>query len=311
MIKMDTANFNFNLERDMIEKDDQYRNRQIFSLPVRMENWNEDLFLREEKNRLTNMKRIRCELLVEKTRAMLRNLLKPVALAKERPFVEYGRWYQLKANAIPSTIKPCGKYGLYLSGLIDERDIDYGTHFMHGCGLTASPDRLPCIRNTFIFRGCERDKNEECVNYGDDVYIEICESGICTPLYIQCENATHDNFGSHLIPRLTQSPDLYCRFKLLHWQPQFRYETEGSCFAPESTVIIQHTASGRNLAVEYNRWIPTFFGPECTVTCHTFQDSHRMETAENMWQICQTKRADRNLYVRAAKGEDIPAELLE
>ncbi|KAK9709030.1 hypothetical protein QE152_g26888 [Popillia japonica] len=66
--KMDTMHFDFNLERDTIEKDGQYKNRQIFSLPVRMENWNEDLFLKEEKNKLTNMKRIRCELLVEKTR---------------------------------------------------------------------------------------------------------------------------------------------------------------------------------------------------------------------------------------------------
>ncbi|XP_022906137.1 cilia- and flagella-associated protein 161-like [Onthophagus taurus] len=307
----DTYKFDYGMERDLLEHELLYKNRIIYSLPVKVDNWNEDLFLKEEKTKLTNMKRMRCELLVEKTRAMLKNLLRPIFLASDRPFIEYTRVYQIVASAMPSTLTPCGKYGLYLAGLISENDLDHGTHFSHGCGLTASPDSQPSVRNSFIFRGCARERHEdEAVYYGEDVYIQIYESGVCTPLYIRCESSSYDNFGTRLVLRLSQSPDFYCRFKVYPWMPDVRYESEGSAFAPNSEVIIKHTATGRNLAVEYNHWVPTFFGPECVVTCHTYQDSHRMETAENLWKICQFQKTDKTLFVRAAKGEDIPDHLI-
>lgn len=56
-------------------------------------------------------------------------------------------------------------------------------------------------------------------------------------------------------------------------------------------------------------WIPSFYGTECMVSCHTYRDSHKMETAENFWKIVSRPISDTALYVRAAKGEDIPLDM--
>ncbi|KAG5880249.1 hypothetical protein JTB14_019172 [Gonioctena quinquepunctata] len=231
-------------------------------------------------------------------------------LAIEAPYVLYGENYQFNACDISVTNIDRGSSGLYLSGTINERDIDIVQHFTHGSSLSASPVSVPYVRNTFRVMGCQADKEGQQVFYGQDVLLQISESN-SQPLYVQCENSTIDTFGSHLSLRLSQSPDIYCRFKFLHWNPQKRYETTGTTFAPDTRVVVQHTASGRNLSVEPEQWVPSFFGPESTVSCHTYRDSHKMETAENFWKIVSRPISDTALYVRAAKGEDIPMELFQ
>ncbi|XP_023027131.1 cilia- and flagella-associated protein 161 [Leptinotarsa decemlineata] len=293
------------------EREEVYQNRIIYSLPVHLGLWNEELALRDEKTIIAAYKRDHCQLLIQKTRKMFRNVLKPTVLAIEAPYVLYGQNYQLKACDVTVSNTNKESSGLNLSGVINERDIDVVQHFIHGCSLSASPVGVPCVRNTFRVMGCKADdKDGQQVFYGQDVLLQISESS-GRPLYLQCENSTIDTFGGHLSVRLSQSPDIYCRFKFLHWNPQKRYETIGTTFAPNTRVIIQHTASGRNLSVEPSHWIPSFYGPECMVSCHTYRDSHKMETAENFWKIITRPISDTALYLRAAKGEDIPLELFE
>jgi hypothetical protein len=295
------------------EKRDLWKNRPVYSPAVRIGNWNEDHFMDEEKAKLTIYKKDHCQLLVQKTKAMFKNLLRQVPLAQEASYVVYGSVYQLKASELPNKLVPETGYkathGLYLSGLLNEKEIEHSQHLAHNCALTASPEKSPCVRNTFVFVGCDGQADGQTIYYGDDVYIRIYESADY-PLYVQCENATSETFGVKLHLRLTQSPDMYCRFKIFHWEPLLRYETTGTGFAPNTRVIIQHSASGKNLAAEYTTWIPTFFGAECVVSCHTLKDTHRMETAENIWKIVCEQKPDMNLYVRAAKGEEIPNDLL-
>lgn len=296
------------------EDNETLKNRIVYSLPVRLGYWNEDLSLLEEKHRLAFQKQERCELTVQKLKTVYKNLLRGTVLAKQSAYIMYGNNYQLQACEIPNSMK--GQqgsntfYGLYLSGLISEYDIDEAQHFQHGFRLTASPNKAPLVRNTFVFVSCDSDRSNEPVFYGQDLFIRIYESGDL-PLYVQCECHSIDTFGVHLTLKLSQVPDIYCRFKILHWQPSLRYETRDTAIPQDSRVIIQHTASGQNLAVEPSKWLATFFGAECFVSCHTFKDTHRMETAENMWKVVAAKTPNMNLFVRAAKGEDIPAALLE
>lgn len=297
------------------EENETLKNRIIYSLPVRLGNWNEDLALLEEKHRITFQKQERGELTVQKLKNVYKNLLRGTVLAKQGVYTMYGENYQLQACEVPNSMKEpqagCHvSYGLFLSGLISEYDIDQGQHFMHGCRLTASPNKTPSVRNTFVLVSCDSDKTNQPVCYGQDLYIRIYESGDL-PLYLQCECASIDTFGGHLTVKLSQAPDIYCRFKILHWQPSLRYETQDTVIPQDSKVIIQHTASGQNLAVEPSKWLATFFGSECFVSCHTFKNCQRIETAENMWKVVATKTPNMNLFVRAAKGEDIPADLLE
>ncbi|XP_017778804.1 PREDICTED: cilia- and flagella-associated protein 161 [Nicrophorus vespilloides] len=284
-----------------------------YSAPVRIGNWNNELAIQEEKANITAYKKERCQLLVAKTRKMLKNVLQPDRLSEAIETLDYGAVYQVCAAELPNTIEPKHPKqtkGLYLSGLMDESDVDQGTNFMHGCRITASPDKIACTRNTFFFTSAENKLGN--IKYGEDLFIQLHRANSdLPPLYLQAEYSTFDNFGGHLMARLSAYPDVYCHFKILHWNARMRKDSIGSKVVPNVTVIIQHIASGRNLAAEHTKWIPTFFGPECLVSCHTFQNQNRMETAENMWKIVSHRQPDKGMIIRAAKGEDIPAELLE
>ncbi|XP_030767061.1 cilia- and flagella-associated protein 161 [Sitophilus oryzae] len=293
------------------EKNAVYENRIIYSLPVRLGLWNEDLALQEEKDSTTAYKREHCQMLIQKTKKMMRNIMKPTSTAYETAFVSFGENYQIKTSDLNEKFGVCDiSKGLFLCGLITEREIDVCQHFSHGCMLTASPTRESSVRNTFKLVGCGNSKDGDQVTCGEDVLIQISEGGN-GPLYVQCENSTIDTFGHHLSLRLSSVADVYCRFKILHWNPQRRIETIGTPFKPDTRVIIQHSASGQNLAVEPTKWIPTFFGAECTVSCHTYRDSHKMETAENFWCVASSPKSNKNLFVRAAKGENIPSDIFE
>lgn len=294
------------------DKDQQntHENRIIYSLPCRLGLWNEDLALQEDKNSITAYKRDHCQMLIQKTKKMMRNILKPTSLAIETAFVIYGQNYQIKTSDFSKNLKITdSSKELFLSGLITEKEIDTCQQFKHGCMMTASPIKGPFIRNTFTLTGCNGTKEGERVMYGEDLMITTAMD--TEKLYVQCENLTIDTFGNHLVLRLSAVPDFYCRFKVLHWDPQKRAETASTSFTPDTRIIIQHTASGQNLAAETTNWIPTFFGQECSVSCHTYRDTHKMETAENFWMFVSEAKVLTNLFVRAAKGEDIPSDIFE
>lgn len=281
---------NFRKERE--EQLEKYKNRIIYSLPVRAGYWANELAIREQQEFLYNYKKEHCQLLIQKTRKMFRNLLKPILLAQESPHILYNQNYQIKSHGM-SEISACGLtsvHPLYLSGIISEKEIDTTQHFVHGCILSASPDKSPCVRNTYSLIGCD-SKRTGAVCYGEDVYLKISESQEA-PLYVQCENATMDTFGEHLNLRLSQIPDMYCRFKFFHWKPDLRFETSGTFLLPNDYVIIQHTASGHNLSAEFHKRLPTFFGPEYIISCQTFRDTHRMETIENLWKISGVEKTE-------------------
>nr|CAD7397802.1 unnamed protein product [Timema cristinae] len=118
---------------------------------VRMGNWNEELFLEEEKLRLFLKRRERGELLVQKARKLFCNLLKEVSLALPGEYVKFGSVVQMVAPDVPASRGgESGKLGMVLAGLVGEKEVDCIQHFVHGCVLSASPLLTPCVRNAFI-----------------------------------------------------------------------------------------------------------------------------------------------------------------
>lgn len=97
-------------------------------------------------------------------------------------------------------------------------------------------------------------------------------------------------------------------FKLLHRKAEMRDVLKGTAASPNAPLLIQHTPSGQNLAVETIRWMPTLFGAECPVTCRTMKNQYGVETAENIWKVLPAKKVDMTLFVRAAKGEQVPLD---
>lgn len=194
-------------QREQEDRATVFQNRIIYSLPVHLGFWNEDLALREEKIRRVYYKRDNCMLSIQKTRKMFRNILKTTVLALEAPHILYGQNYQLKACDIKVSKHSTG---LYLSGIINEREIETVQHFRHGCGLTVSRIWEPCVRNTFRIMGCDEDRSGHQVFYGEDIFLQIVESE-GPPLCIQCMNHNTDTFGEHLSVKLSSDRDIYCR----------------------------------------------------------------------------------------------------
>lgn len=265
-----------------------YQNRIMYSLPTRIGFWTNDLAVQEDASFIISYKKNHCQLITQKLRKMFRNLLRTTVLAHDAPFVTYGENYQIRAADIESNLGDDSSRGYFVSGLVSEKEIDMCQHFRHGCILTASTCSTPCVRNTFKFVGANQAKDGMQLAFGDDFYIEISESD-GPPLYLMCQNVNTDSVGNTLPISFTDTPNIYSRFKCYHWNPANRYQTLGSTVTPASRVVIQHTASGRNIVLKPNRLIPTFFGPECLLACDTLKDSHNMETAENFWRIICAK----------------------
>lgn len=200
-------------QKEQDERAKVFENRIIYSLPVHLGYWTEDLALKEEKIRRVFYKRDNCLLSVQNMRKMFRNILKSTTLAPEAPFVLYGQNYQLKASDLKASKNSTG---LYLSGIINEREIETVQHFKHGCSLNASTMQEPCVRNTFKIIACDGDKNGRQVFYGEDVFIQIIGSENNIPLYLQSKNPSMDNFCDHLTVELSAFRDIYCRFVILN-----------------------------------------------------------------------------------------------
>ncbi|XP_018324742.1 cilia- and flagella-associated protein 161-like [Agrilus planipennis] len=296
------------------EKEEAWRNRIIYTPPVHVGQWFEEVNKMREELKTIQFKRDRCDLLVQKTRAMYKNVLRPMRIAKDAPTIEFGKNYLLKSPDIPARTvigqngQPKLKCGVYLAAIIDEKIIDTAQQFIKGCLLTACLERLPCVRNTFTFEGCDGQEEGKRIHYGEDFYIRIAGSD---GLYVQCENSTMNDFNEHLSVRLTDCPNGYSRFNILNVDKDLRVETWGYDAPPNAKIIIQHTASGRNLAVEKTKLIPTFYGPEYKVSCHNFVSIQtKTETVENYWKVWTEQKIDMNAIVRAAKGEEVDDELL-
>ncbi|XP_044753316.1 cilia- and flagella-associated protein 161-like [Coccinella septempunctata] len=305
----------YKMKREQLEREEILKNRTIYGAPCRISNWFEDKALQEHMILYTKYKGERCSLLIQKTKKMFRNLLRPTRLSTDTEFLKHGYNYRIKALDVPNLLTPelrekGNVQGLYLSGVVTDREIDTVQELTHGCTVSAAAGKLPCVRNTFKLVGCDHDACGEPVLYEKDFFIQIADDGK-VPLYLRCESISMGAIGVEREVHMSQIADNQCRFKLLDWNPNVRYETSGSVVSPRSRVMIQHSASGQNLAVQYNKFMPTFFGVECCIVCKTYRDTHKMECMENFWTFIGEEPLNKNMIVRAAQGEDIPDDYLE
>lgn len=72
-------------------------------------------------------------------------------------------------------------------------------------------------------------------------------------LYIQALVPTFDDFGGgndHLLMRLSECPDRYCKFKVVHINPDMRDFTKGDNIPSNTPVCIAHTVTNKFLVTE-------------------------------------------------------------
>ncbi|XP_049832697.1 cilia- and flagella-associated protein 161-like isoform X2 [Schistocerca gregaria] len=255
--------------------------RPKYSSSVRIGNWNEELYSEEAGQQLFLKKRERGELLVQKARKLFFNLLREVELAPAAEWVRFGDVVQLLATDFP----------VALSTLITERQVDRAQQLVTGSPLVCSKlTTPPCFRNTFRIRSEHGDdtRNGEPVKFNQDFVLCPVESYGNLPLFVE-SRIPQINIGvgasGFAAIMLSCYNNTCCRWRALYWDSSKRPESEGSPVPPHSKILINHSASNRNLAVEPRIWFPTFFGMECEVSVHTCKDAQRRETAENHWMF--------------------------
>lgn len=140
-------------QKDREERDEMFSIRPAFNAPCMLGNWNEDLFLKEEKTAFAAYKRERGQMLLQKTKKMFRNLSKPMQLSHSLVMLKYGENYQIVAPDIPCETSKSKVRSVYLAGLVTEKEIDTRHEFSHGSVIVGSVDGTPCVRNTFRFVG--------------------------------------------------------------------------------------------------------------------------------------------------------------
>ncbi|CAK1602048.1 unnamed protein product [Parnassius mnemosyne] len=252
-------------------------------------NWNEERLKNEFELKLFLRKRERHELLLQKSRTLFSNLLKERPLAISGTYVLFGYNVQIVATDM-SGFASSGKsrYGLALSSLVSERQVDYIQNIDDGCLMTLSPITTPCCRNTFVILSAKDESLRGVkMNYGDEFLLRAENYGDpqSPPLYVRYTPEGAPSSTDRMPIQLSSSKDSCCRWTTMPLLPRDRLEGLGSPVKTSTKLIIKNCVADKNLCVMSQNWMRTFFGPECGVTCKNYLDIHKRCTAENIFSL--------------------------
>ncbi|KAH9637648.1 hypothetical protein HF086_009316 [Spodoptera exigua] len=193
-------------------------------------NWSEERLKNEYEFKLFLRKRDRRELLLQRSRTLFSNLLRERPMAISGTNVLYGFNVQVVASDMPASPKMVGgkqNYGLAMSILVMDRQVDYMQNITDGCLMTLSPITTPCCRNTFVIisakdeniRGKKMKYGDEFLlraeNYGDPttgakLIIKNCVSD--TSLCVMNQNWMQTFFGAECGVNCRDHVDIHGRF---------------------------------------------------------------------------------------------------
>ncbi|XP_013177439.1 PREDICTED: uncharacterized protein C15orf26-like [Papilio xuthus] len=254
-------------------------------------NWNEERLKNEYEFKLFLRKRDRHELLLQRSRTLFSNLLKERPLAISGTYVLYGFNVQVVATDMPVKGQTKGskpRYGLALSSLVRERQVDYVQNICDGCLMTLSPITTPCCRNTFVILSTNGDASRgEKMNYGDEFLLKAENYGEpeAAPLYVRFTPEGAPAPADRMPLQLSNNLDSCCRWTTVPLLPCDRLEGLGSPIKTSTKLLIKNCVADKNLCVMNQSWMQTFFGPECGVTCRNYVDIHKRCTAENIFSL--------------------------
>ncbi|XP_037951169.1 cilia- and flagella-associated protein 161-like [Teleopsis dalmanni] len=281
-----------------------YSNVAHYCSEVRIGNWFEDICREREKYQNFKSARDTGQLMVEKTRQLFDNFLGHVELEAPKDTISYGATIQLQPYYIPgfndkNAVPPA------LSIIINERVVRSSPTINEFCEVTIAPSPKPYVRNSFrIVPADNFTTNSDLLHYGQKFRLECI--GSQEKLYLYATPKAQDlslqvqtNYKSYkrgelnmpigigrardfgvgkLIP--TVFADWHCR----HIIPIERFETDGLPIPSNSPLVITHTTTNKNLAVE-NCVVQTLFGPEYLVSVQNYADNYKRENWQNAWMI--------------------------
>ncbi|KAL0851162.1 hypothetical protein ABMA28_007019 [Loxostege sticticalis] len=229
-------------------------------------NWSEERLKNEYEFKLFLRKRDRRELLLQRSRNLFSNLLKERPLAISGTFVLYGFNVQLVASDMPVKTLAGGKpqYGLALSSLVTERQVDFMQNINDGCLMTLSPITTPCCRNTFVILSAKDvSLHGDKMNYGDEFILRAENYGDpdAAPLYVRYTPEAVPGPADRMPIRLSATLDSNCRFTTMPLLPCDRLEGLGSPVKTGAKLIVKNCVADKSLCVMNQTWMQTFFGP--------------------------------------------------
>lgn len=253
-------------------------------------NWSEERLQKEYELKIFLRKRDRKELLLQRSRMLFNNLLKEKPMEICGMYVLFGYNVQIVASDIPVNVKGNSKpqYGLALSTLVSEGQVDYLQNISDGCVMTLSPIQTPCCRNTFVICSTEDESiHGEKVRYNEDFLLRAVNYGDpeASPLYVRYEQEYIPSAPDRLPIRLSADRDTNCRWTVVPLLPKNRLEGRGSPIKTGERLLVKSCVADKYLCVMNQSWMQTFFGPECGVTCRTYVDIHKIPTAENIFKL--------------------------
>ncbi|XP_036625540.1 cilia- and flagella-associated protein 161 [Trichosurus vulpecula] len=258
---------------------------------VRMGNWNEDIFLEEEMMKDFLEKRDKGQLLIQRNRILIANLLKQTKISATKDgLIHYGDSV-LVIN--PDCEDPHGGQTVFgrlaLSVTPEEMKAHMSNDIEVPCEVTAMHGTSPVGRNTFIILSLDGNAQGKPIRYGQNFGLATTAGFDDKMLYL---GSNHKTMVQSAKQSLLQDVYLTDEFSYLTcWQaiyvdPQLRIEYEGFPVPANTKIIIKHCHTNRALAANRKYSLRTYFGKECEVVCHTHLDARRSEKPLNHWVLC-------------------------
>nr|XP_042134786.1 cilia- and flagella-associated protein 161 isoform X1 [Peromyscus maniculatus bairdii] len=265
----------------------------LYGPGVRMGNWNEDVYLEEERMRDFLDKREKGELLIQRNRRLKKNILRPMELSvTEDGFAHYGD----KVILVNPDHPQGEEAGLFQEGDLslcmspDEVKAQISDELEVPCGVSAVRTTTPTGRNTFtILRdSTNSDAVDPVLRYGQNFCLGIPAGLECKMLYLSSDHrsllkSSKKSWLQEVI--LTDEVSHLNCWQVTFLDPQLRLEYEGFPVKANEKLVIYHRHTNRALAAHRHLFLRTYFGKEVEVAAHTHLDSHRVEKPKNHWML--------------------------
>ncbi|XP_076984619.1 cilia- and flagella-associated protein 161 isoform X2 [Tamandua tetradactyla] len=225
----------------------------LYGPRVRMGNWNEDLYLEEERMKDFLQKRDKGELLIQRNRRLKENLLRQMQLSvSEDGYIHYG-----DSVLLVNPDHPDRDADLFLGGDLslcmtpDDITAHLRDEVEVPCGLSAAQTNIPVGRNTFIILSVDGNAVGQILQYGQNFCLGIQGGFADKMLFLASDHRTLLKSS-----RKSWLQEVYLTDEVSHrncWQaafldPQLRLEYEGFPVLANAKILINHRQTNRGLA---------------------------------------------------------------
>jgi len=266
-------------------------NQGSFGAGVKIGNWNEDMYLKEERLADFLIKHDGKELGFHKTDALKQSATSSAQVGGAAAgILSFGDTIMLEHKAGAATLASLPSVHVGAHEVSDE------TMLVTGAGMGSNDDHQPTVRNVFTVEPFTGDQAMGSpVNFGDKFCLR-CEHPTQRGrvLYLGSETqhlqSAASRYSNEQIVNLRQSRDEIVVAYGVAWlvelqDPNYRLEAEGSPIPTNTPVVIKHVLTSKLLSCNYEvrKKMISEFGAEHEVTCGTKITRAKVEAPENHW----------------------------